>query len=94
MRRVVWRQQASSDFYNDIAYIARENPYAADRLASKFLSATRGLANFPGKGRPGAVPTTRELTTTPPFIIVYEILPDEIGILRIWHAAQSRQEDE
>ncbi|KPF86163.1 hypothetical protein IP70_07440 [alpha proteobacterium AAP38] len=93
MRTVVWRPQASSDFFQHIAYIAAENPHAAQRLASKLLLATKSLAVFPGKGRPGALPATRELTTTPPFIIVYEILPEEIGILRIWHAAQSRQED-
>ena len=52
------------------------------------LLATPGLAYM---GRPGLVPSTRELVE-PPYIIVYEVHEDrnEIVVLAIIHGAQDR----
>ncbi|MEE3623233.1 type II toxin-antitoxin system RelE/ParE family toxin [Nitrospirillum sp. BR 11752] len=36
------------------------------------------------------MPGTRELLVFPPYVIVYEIMDDEVVILRVWHGAQDR----
>ena len=33
---------------------------------------------------------TRELVVVWPYIVVYRVLPDEVRILRVWHARQDR----
>ncbi|MGQ3047876.1 MAG: type II toxin-antitoxin system RelE/ParE family toxin [Niveispirillum sp.] len=50
--------------------------------------ATAG-ASFPkrGKARPDG---TRELAVVHPYILVYDIVEDEVRILRVWHGAQDR----
>lgn len=70
-------------------YIGRFNPAAAKRMADRLRSAAFGLAAFPERGRPrhdGA----RELMTIPPYVIVYDVAPGRVTILRIWHGAQNR----
>jgi len=55
------------------------------------LLAGDSLAIFPGRGRRGRHPGTRELVTISPYIIIYEAdHSGEVWILRIWHGAQDR----
>ena len=72
------------------AYIGAENPYAASRVAVQIVAACDRLALMPERGRPGRDPTTRELSSAWPYVIVYQISSDTIEILRIWHGAQDR----
>jgi plasmid stabilization system protein ParE len=48
------------------------------------LAACNRLSFFPEIGRHGREPGTRELTTVPPYVIVYRIRQDDIVILQIW----------
>jgi len=52
----------------------------------------RGIARLrklPNIGRIGLAENTRELVFTPwPYIAVYEIIDDQVQVLRIRHAAQ------
>jgi plasmid stabilization system protein ParE len=73
------------------AYIASENPVAAERVARELLVAGDSLAVFPRRGRPTSFPGRRELSAVRPYVVVYRILPGEVvDILRIWHAARDR----
>jgi toxin ParE1/3/4 len=71
-------------------YIANDNPLAGKRMAQRLLAACMGLADFPHRGRHGRVPSTRELASVRPYIIVYSIKPNLVEIIRIRHAAQAR----
>ena len=88
---VIWQASARADVVRLVTYIAEENPIAAQKVARGLVAAGDSLAEFPGRGRKGRVPGTRELVTIAPYIIVYETTsPDRVEILRVWHGAQDR----
>ena len=53
---VVWAARAIAHLSQLRAFIAHENPGAADRMATALLSAVDRLADVPNIGRPGRVP--------------------------------------
>ncbi len=59
-----WRQAASDDLDDAIAYLEERNPQAADRLSDLLILASRSLAEFPNRGRPDLIAGTRELVAT------------------------------
>lgn len=90
--RVAWRAAARDDRRRITAWLAERNPAAAVRIAQALLTAADSLATRPEKGRPGRAPDTRELSTVPPYVIVYRVdrAADVVRILRVWHTAQDR----
>jgi len=87
---VRWANSALDDVEQIVLYINRFNPAAARRVAQAILDAGDGLCRFPLKGRIGGEPDTRELVVVWPYVIVYEVEPDAVNILRVWHGAQER----
>lgn len=84
-----WHRLARRDLVALRAYIARENPKAAARMAKRIRDAVEGLADNPSIGRPGRVIDTRELVVTgTPFLVPYTVVDDQIVILRVLHGAQ------
>jgi toxin ParE1/3/4 len=59
-------------------------------MAVQIVAACDRLDLMPERGRPGLVSGTRELTGAWPYVIVYQIKPEAIEIIRIWHGAQDR----
>jgi toxin ParE1/3/4 len=58
-------------------------------LHSRFCEPSAALTHFRTAGRPGRVEGTRELVLAPlPFVAVYEVLENEVQVLRILHGAQ------
>ncbi|WP_420793500.1 type II toxin-antitoxin system RelE/ParE family toxin [Roseinatronobacter alkalisoli] len=55
-RSVIWSRDARDDIKAQIAYIAAENPIAAQRVADVISNAAAALSDIP-TGRPGASPT-------------------------------------
>lgn len=88
--RVRWADSALDDVEQIVLYINRFNPLAARRVAQAILDAGDGLSRFPMKGRAGSEPGTRELVVVWPYVIVYEVEPDAVQVLRVWHGAQER----
>ncbi len=84
--RIVWRRAAIRDLEAVRAYVARDKPRAANRLAVDLLTAVEQLGTFPGSGRPGRIGGTRELVSAP-YIIPYRVIGDEVRILRVLHGA-------
>ena len=71
------------------ARIAMDNPKSARRVVERIESAVDRLASFPGSGRIGQVPGTRELVIAGlPYIVVYRISAEFVDILRVFHASQ------
>lgn len=94
--KVVWRPAALADLRRLISHIAMDNPHAAARMSRRLRQAAEHLPVFPYRGRIGTITDTRELVTVQPYVIIYRVVPHEnaVNVLRIWHAAQSRQDEE
>lgn len=87
--RVRWTTKAADDLAYIAEYIRKDDPAAARRVAQTIYRGIAGLRKFPNIGRIGLVENTRELTFPPwPYIAVYEVIEDQVQVLRIRHAAQ------
>ena len=87
MTRIRWTTEAAAQFETFVIRIRERNPEAARALAQTLLDRLAQLQTFPGLGRPGDRPGTRELVSSP-YVIVYRIRHDVAEILHIWHGAQ------
>jgi len=87
--RVRWTPEAANDLARIVERIRAENSEAAHRVAQTIYNGGAALRTFPHRGRIGLVPDTRELVFAPwPYIVVYEIVENQVQILRIRHASQ------
>jgi toxin ParE1/3/4 len=87
---IVWSTAAIADLAQLRAYIAEDDPAAAQRVALHIAHNVETLlpAN-PRIGRPGRVPGTRELVIPKtPFIVPYRISDGTVEVLRIYHGAR------
>ena len=86
---IIWREVAILSLERARAYIAQDNPTAAQRVYERILSAVRNLADMPNMGRPGRVEDTRELVVVnTPYILAYTVLDEQVVIIAIQHSAQ------
>ena len=69
-------------------YIAQSNPCAADELMQTIYNKVIQLEATPKLGRQSQFDNLRELVIHPNYIVIYQIMPNQIEILRIRHAAQ------
>ena len=75
--------------FEQLDYIAQDNPAAAIRLDEQIEGQAGMLADDPLMGRIGRVKGTRELVIShSPFILVYRIRRKRLEILRLLHGAQ------
>ena len=87
--RIVWTAPAVHDLAAARAYIARDNPPAADRQVERVLAAVGSLLQFPDIGRPGRRAGTRELVVSrTPYVVAYRVRAEIIEILRVMHGRQ------
>jgi plasmid stabilization system protein ParE len=74
------------------AFVARDKPEAAERLATRIVAMVEALKNHPRLGRVGADPGIRELVIgSTPYLVLYNVEGQRITISTIWHAAQRRE---
>jgi toxin ParE1/3/4 len=97
-RSVQWSRDALDDLKAQIAYIAAENPGAAQRVADRIRATCVALGDM-ATGRPGRVSGTYEKSVTRmPYIVAYAITPkagrEVISILRVIHTARNWPEEE
>lgn len=86
---VQWLLEASQQRYEQLDYIAKENPIAAIRLDEEIEVQTESLVQNPEIGREGRVAGTRELVIArTPFLAVYRVESDQIQILNLLHQSQ------
>ena len=89
MSRVRWTTDAAGDLQHIVEHIRTDNPTAARNVARTIFDGCRSLRDFPHRGRIGLVADTRELVFAPwPYIAVYEVIEDEVQVLRIRHTSQ------
>ena len=88
--QVRWSVPAAEDLEHICAWIERDNPEAARRVARTIFDECARLKDFPNLGRASRrMAGRRELTFAPlPYVAVYQVKPDAIEISRIFHGAQ------
>ena len=87
---VVWSPAAIADLTQLRAYIAEDDPAAAQRVALHIVhNSETVLPANPQIGRAGRVPGTRELVVPKtPFVVPYRIVNGAIEVLRVYHGAR------
>lgn len=84
-----WGTVAINERYDQLDYIAMDDPLAAISQDHEIEQQTNLLASQPEMGRIGRAKGTRELVISrTPFIAVYRIKGKRIEILRFLHVAQ------
>ena len=74
------------------AFVALDNPDAAERLTTRLVAAIETLRDYPYLGRAGPDPGARELPIGgTPYIVVYRVVRGKrVVVNTIWHGAQRR----
>ena len=87
---IEWSDEALADLSSLHAFIAKDNPAAAQKVAMTIVeSVETNLPDNPHIGRPGRVNGTRELVIKhAPYIVPYRIKSDTIQVLRVYHGAR------
>jgi toxin ParE1/3/4 len=85
-----WSDEALDDLRSLHAYISKDNPVAAQKVALAILSSVEtNLRDNPHIGRPGRVNGTRELVITgTPYVVPYRVKHGVIQVLRVYHGAR------
>jgi len=88
---VVWSPLARARLKEIRAYIALDNPSAAERVAGRIVALVELLRRHPFLGRAGTEANSRELVVGgTPYLIFYKVSATRITIRTIWHGAQNR----
>jgi toxin ParE1/3/4 len=90
-----WSGPALEDLRGIRAWVARDRPDAARRLATEILNRVEALASFPASGR--VVPEIgieayREIVVRP-YRVIYRVRETDVVILRVWHARRDLPDD-
>lgn len=89
---IVWSPKARRRLEEIRAYVARDKPDAAARLATRIVAVVEALRNHPHLGRVGAEPEIRELVIGgTPYVVLYSVKKTQVTVTTIWHGAQSRK---
>ena len=84
-----WLSDALSDLRAIKAYIAEENPEAANRVIASIRNETNVLLNQPNIGRAGRRSDTRELVISQyPYIVAYREQSGDVQILAVVHTSR------
>jgi toxin ParE1/3/4 len=87
--KLAWQRIALNERYDQLEYIALDDPLAAISQDEEIEKQTALLTTQPEMGRVGRVRGTRELVISrTPFIAVYRVKGEWIEILRFLHGAQ------
>lgn len=87
--QIKWLNRALQNLDDEAAYIAEDNPQAANAFVEHILASVAQLASYPNIGRAGRVFGTRELIITHyPYIIPYRVKGDVVQLLRVFHTSR------
>jgi len=89
---IVWSPLARARLEEIRAYVAVDNPAAAERLATRLVAMIEALRQYPHLGRPGAESGIRELVIGgTPYVVLYRMRGQRVTINTIWHTAQRKE---
>ena len=83
---IVWSPRARARLQEIRAYVARDKPDAAERLATRIVALAEALKEHPYLGRAGSEPGVRELVLGgTPYLIFYRVRGRRVTISTVWH---------
>jgi toxin ParE1/3/4 len=91
--RVRFSKRALAQMDGIFAYIAKDNPVAADSVVERIHSVSLLLGEYPYIGHTTVRESIRILAVTPyPYLLFYSVIPSrsEVRILSVRHGARSR----
>ena len=92
--QIRWEEDALADLTDLRAYVAEDNPAAAQKIALRILEKINLLSEHPLLGGPGRIHNTRELVITKtPYTVIYHASVDVISILRVFHQGRRWPKD-
>jgi toxin ParE1/3/4 len=89
---IIWSPLARARLREIHAYIAQDNPDAAERITTRIAAELEALRQYPYLGRAGAERDVRELVISgTPYVALYRVRGERITIHTILHGAQHRE---
>jgi len=89
---IVWSPLVRAPLQEIRAYVAKDKPDAAERLATRIVAVVEALRNHPHLGRAGADPGIRELVIGgAPYIVLYRVQGKRVTISTVWHGSQQKE---
>lgn len=88
MFSIKWTDEAKTDLFTLIAFIAQENPFAAESILHHIEESIVPVVNHPYLYRQGRIPGTREIVAHPNYVVVYRVLDETIEVLSVLHSRQ------
>jgi plasmid stabilization system protein ParE len=86
---VFWLRTALRNLDDEAAFIAKDDPQAAQQFVARIVHAIELLGHRPGLGRPGRVPGTRELPVPRMrYLVPYRVRGQRIEVLRVFHTSR------
>lgn len=85
---LIWTQPARADARQIQRYVGRDSPGAAVRLIERFEAKADLLVDNPKLGPAGRRRGTRELVAHPSYVLIYDVTPTTVRILRVMHTAR------
>ena len=91
---LVWSPDSVNDLRALRDYIEEFNPAAAAEVAARIIEAVELLVDFPGIGRVGRKPNTRELVVPgTPYFVPYRVVDGRVEIIGVIHGARKWPSD-
>jgi toxin ParE1/3/4 len=88
---MIWSPLARTRLREIRAYVAKDKPVAAERLAIRIVAVIEVLREHPYLGHAGTGAGVRELIVGgTPYVVLYRVRAKRIIIQTIWHAAQRK----
>ena len=88
MMELLWTPEAIQDRDDIYDYIEADNPAAALALDELFSEMASRLAEYRSLGRLGSVADTRERVAHQNYVLVYDVIGEQVRVLRVLHAAR------
>jgi addiction module RelE/StbE family toxin len=90
-----WTESGSKDLKQIRKYYRNEVPDGNEigkEIVDRIFLATNQLIQQPFIGRPGRIPSTKELIVKDtPYIVYYEVIGDRVDLLRVIHTSRLLQ---
>lgn len=90
--KVFWLKRAANELQAERAYIAKQNPTAAEQVADYLYNASLSLEALPYNAPESETKGIRDLIVTRyryPYIIRYRVKPDRVEVIRMIHGRRN-----
>jgi toxin ParE1/3/4 len=86
---LIWSERFRDELQSEFAFLRERNPDAAKVVIERIIKASRRLRDFPKSGRIGRLAGAWELVVPGlPYIIAYDINPDSVVLLMLFHTSR------